>query len=403
MKFNTKLGVVLLVLVICLIALIEATKKENIDWRKTYNPKDKIPYGAYVLKNELRNILPARPSIISVGKSLYTFLEEKEYDSTAMVLFIGPSFMEGKASSKRLLSFVGDGGSAFLAASKFDLDIVRALKIGHQEFNEYEAQVDFKEDSVFFSLANDKQDIVVFDRVEKFSVFNKMNSETTTILGYANKGNVFGPNFIRVKYGKGLVYLHLEPDVFTNYYMLQEKSFPLISRSLRYLDSKQILWYDKLEDIEQKTTPLRFILSDRALSSAWYLLLIALLFYLIFKSKREQRALPVVMPETNLSVAFAKTIGYLYYENGTPGNMVIKKIDYFLFEIRRQYHLDTSNLLDKRFIENLSQRSTIPKEEVEFFFEQIQSIHNQTEFSVADLKTTYELIEQFKQKVILII
>src|SRR5690606_10183509 len=144
---------------------------------------------------------------------------------------------------------------------------------------------------------------------------------------YAKKGGVAVPNFIKVKHGKGVVFLHLEPEVFTNYYLLQKETFPVVYHSLQYLGDRQIVWYDGRSHIKQETTPLRFILSDRALSSAWYLLLIALLFYLIFKSKREQRAVPIVEPEPNLSIAFAKTIGSLYYENGAPGNMVVKKIE----------------------------------------------------------------------------
>jgi len=402
MRSNSKLGLFLLILVIIAIALIEATRKEKIDWRKTYNPNDKIPYGTYVLKNELEGLLPNSPSIVSAGESLYTFLEEMEYDSNATVLFVGSKPSLGKTSNESLLNFVENGGSAFIVAQGFDLPVTRALQTGYQEFSEYESQVDFKEDTVSFYLSNDQQGIAAFDRVEKFTVFNKLNKKTTSILGYAKKGDVDVPNFVKVNYGKGQFYLHLEPDLFTNYYLLKKETFPVVYKALQYLDGRQIIWYDGLSEVKELTTPMRFILSDRALSSSWYLLLIALLLYLVFKSKREQRAVPNIKGEPNLSIAFAKTIGSLYYENGSPGNMVLKKIEYFLFEIRKQYHLDTSNLSDKRFMEALSQRTAIPQEEVELFFTQIQHFQNRKDFSTADLKTTYKLIEEFKQKANLI-
>lgn len=402
MKSNTKLGLILLLLVMVSIALIEATRKEKIDWRKTFNPNDKIPYGTFVLRNELEGLLPNAPSVIPVGKSIYTFLEEQEYDSNATVLFIGAKPVLGKTGNESLLNFVKQGGSAFLVAQGFELPISRALQFGYQEFSEYESGVNFKEDGVSFYLSKDQQNSATFDRVEKFTIFNKLNEKTTTILGYAKKGNVSVPNFIKVKYGKGLAFIHLEPELFTNYYLLNEKTFPLLYKSLQYVDAKQILWYDGLSDAKEVRTPMRFILSDRALSSSWYLLLIALLLYLIFKSKREQRAVPIVEPEPNLSIEFAKTIGSLYYENGSPGNMVLKKIEYFLFEIRKQYHLDTADLSDKRFIAGLAQRAAMPKQEVELFLEKIIHIQNQTHFSTADLKNIYQLIEQFKQKANLI-
>jgi len=402
MRSNTKLGLILLILVMFFIALIEATKKEKINWRQTYSSTDKIPYGTYVLKNELRNILPTSTSLITVGPSLYTFLEDSKYESNAAVLFIGSDFSLGEVENKKLLSFVEEGGAAFISTSKFNLDFVKNLQIGHQEFSEYEAGVDFMKDKITLYLSSHVQDTVVFDKIKHFSVFNKVNKETTTILGYAKKENVAVPNFIKVDFGKGVIFLHLEPDVFTNYYMLQKGPLSIVYHSLQYINGRQILWYDGLKSSDQKATPLRFVLSDRALSSAWYLLLIALMFYLIFKGKREQRAIPVVESEPNLSIDFAKTIGSLYYENGMPGNMVLKKIEHFLFEIRKQYYMDTSDLSDIHFIKILSQRTAIPEEEVELFLEQIRRAHAQRDFSIKDLKSISRLIEQFKQKANLI-
>jgi len=398
MRSNTKLGLILLIIVMVAIALIESTKTEHIDWRKTYKASDKTPYGTYVLSNELKGLLSDTLSVIPVEESLYSFLEESDYADNANLLFIGANFSEGKAGSERLLRFVEEGGSAFIAASKFDIELIRALEIGHQEFNEYEAQVDFKVDEVSVYLAKADANKVVLDKTKQFSVFNKMNRETSTILGYAEKGGIAVPNFIRVNYGKGQVFLHLEPDLFTNYYLLKKETFSVAYGSLAYLGERQVLWQGQLSKPEQLSTPLRFILGEPALRSAWYILLIALLLFLIFKSKREQRAVPIIEPEPNLSIAFAKTIGSLYYENGVPGNMVLKKVEYFLFEIRRHYHLDTTELKDKQLIRSLADRTQLPKEEVEAFIDQIQRIQRQKDFSIADLKNTYQLIEQFKQK-----
>lgn len=398
MSSNIKMGLILLIIVMVVIALIEATKKDAIDWRKTYNAKDKTPYGTYVLSNEFKNLLSDTVSIVPVEGSLYSFFEEKDHADNATLLFVGSDFAMGKAGAKRLLSFVKEGGYAFIAASKFDIELIRALEVGHQEFSEYEAQVDFKEDAISLFLAKTYPNRVVLDKLKLFSVFNKMNKETTTILGYAQKGQVAVPNFIRVKHGKGHVFLHLEPDLFTNYYLLQKETFPIAYQSLAYLGDRQVLWYGQLSKPEEASTPLRFILGEPALRSAWYILLVSLLLFLIFKSKREQRAVPIIEPEANLSIAFAKTIGSLYYENGVPGNMVSKKIDYFLFEIRRRYHLDTTDLKDKRFILSLSDRTNLPKEEVEVFIDQLQSFQQQLSFSTGDLKNIYKLIEQFKEK-----
>src|SRR5690606_39815014 len=127
MRSNTKLGLILLIIVMVAIALIESTKTEHIDWRKTYKASDKTPYGTYVLSNELKGLLSDTLSVIPVEESLYSFLEESDYADNANLLFIGANFSEGKAGSERLLRFVEEGGSAFIAASKFDIELIRAL------------------------------------------------------------------------------------------------------------------------------------------------------------------------------------------------------------------------------------------------------------------------------------
>lgn len=395
MKSNFKLGIVLLLAVLVITALIQASQKENIDWRRTYNPKDKIPYGTFVLKKELKTILGARTKITAVQESLYTFLETNKTQKKEAIVFVGDVFSNGKAANQKIMEFVQNGGVLFAAANEFESDFLDSLGIGYTAINEYKAGLSLKEKQSRLYLSKNRQE-AVFDKLQIPKLFDELPSKDVTILGFVKKENLSLPNFIRINMGKGSLLLHLEPDVFTNYYLLQEKTFPIAAESLQYLRGKDIIWFDGLYDLEKEQTPLRFILSDRALKSAWYLLLLALILYLVFKSKREQRAVPIIEPEPNLSVDFAKTIGSLYYENGHPGNMILKKVEYFLFDLRKTYHVDTNDLSDKKMINSLSQRTGIPKEEVIQFMEQIRSIKEQG--NLENLKNTYHLIEQFKLK-----
>jgi len=397
MKSNLKLGIFLLVIVLIMTALIQVNQKEKINWNRTYNPKDKIPYGTFVIKNELKNILPHSSEIKTVKQTLYTFLDEGKYDNHAAIVFIGSSFSIGEAGNKKVLDFVKKGGTLFVSTNMFDQRFLDSLEVGITDFNEYKAGIKPQDNTVKIHLSN-KDKAFVYDKLKYIFVFDQLKKNATTIVGYAQKGSVSVPNFVKINLGEGQVFLHLEPDVFTNYYVLQEGPFSIAYHSLKYLDGKNILWYDGLYDLDQARTPLRFILSNRALSAAWYLLLFSLILYLIFKSKREQRAVPIIEAEPNLSIAFAKTIGSLYYENGSPGNMVLKKIEYFLFQLRKQYYLNTNDLSDPQFIYALSQRTVIPEEEIMEFINQIQILQNQEGYSIKDLKNIYQLIEQFKQK-----
>lgn len=399
MKLNLKFGILLTVVVMLLTALMQAGQKEPIDWRKSYSPTLKSPYGTYVLKRELKQLFKKQPKITEVNQSLYMFLEEKaNYKRMDALVFIGSNFSEGEVGTKKLLHFVKDGGTAFIAASNFDNTFLDSLRIGFRSYEAFRGGDGISAFPTYLSVKKYAKK-VVFDKVDAPQLFDKLPLKNSVILGELTVNKTTAPNFIQVNYGKGAFYLHLEPDAFTNYYLLQKQTFPIAYHSLQYLEGKNILWYDGQYNIDQQTTPMRFILSNTALRIAWYLLLTALLIYLIFKSKREQRAIPVVEPETNKSVEFSKTIGSLYYENGSPGNMVLKKIHYFLFDIRRNYHLDTNELSDAQFIYSLSQRTHLSEGEVRSFFEEISAAQKRTEFSMADLKHFYHLIEDFKEKV----
>ena len=396
MKSNLKLGIALLVIVLIATALMQANQKERINWDKTFSPKDKIPYGTFVIKKELKNILPKSQNIKTVNQTLYTFLDGESYGKNDAILFIGRVFNIGEASNNQVLDFVKKGGTLFASAEDFESPFLDSLKLNISSFNEYKAHLELEESIVKIYLPNGNS--AVYNKMKYFNLFDQLDESTTHILGYVEKGEVAVPNFIKIKYGAGQVFLHLSPEVFTNYYVLQKNPFSVAHQSLSVLNGKNILWYDGQYNYEQETTPLRFILSNPALRSAWYLLLFVLIIYLIFKSKREQRAVPIVTPEPNLSIAFAKTIGSLYYENGSPENMVLKKIEYFLFQLRKQYNLSTENLSDPQFIYALGQRTAIPESEIKTFLSQIQSLQSQATYSIEDLKNTYHIIEQFKQK-----
>jgi hypothetical protein len=65
---------------------------------------------------------------------------------------------------------------------------------------------------------------------------------------------------------------------------------------------------------------------------------------------------PIIKPLQNSSIDFTKTIGNLYFQEGEHGNLIDKKISYFLDKIRSQYLLETA-IIDDDFIKKLHQKS----------------------------------------------
>lgn len=399
MRGNYKIGIVFLAVAILLIAILEANEKQPLDWRKTFNSKDKIPFGTYVLRHELENIFDENQSILSIREPLYTYLEKQKDITDKELIFIGSYFDPGKTAVKSLVEFVARGNTAFIAAEYLSKELIDTLVVSYSRYESYYAKDYESSDSTRFELARTGM-TATYDRVDMPRIFEYLNADNSTILGYLLRPKHRLPNFIRVRHGKGELYLHLGPDVFSNYYLLQEETFPIAYEALHYLKGHDILWYEnKYDEVVESDTPIRYILSQPALRNGWYLLLVTLTLFLIFKSRREQGAIPIVKPEENLSVAFAESIGSLYYESGQPGNMVEKKINYFLYNLRKDFRLEETEINSEDFRKEVTSKLKLSREEVDTFFDRLQYYISNKKIDKISLKHVQNIIEDFKEKI----
>lgn len=394
---NRGIIVVLIIVVLGGIALIDAGTKRPINWTPTFDQRDKIPFGLYVLHQELSSVLGTAREIEDSKQPLYEEIEQldslREYNTALIDILDYGDY--GDKKMKPLLDFVQHGGEVFASSLYFNEWLLDTLGVAQEELRH---SIFFPSDErVRYSLAGDTARIRL-EKVTDFTVFTKLNSKSCTILGNLHSRGRKIPNFIKVSFGKGHFYLHAAPSVFTNYNMLTRAGYHYSSKALQIVNHKNIRWIDNYYDSNVSRSPLRVVLSQPGFRQAWYLLLIGLLLLLLFKSRREQRAVQIVKPESNLSRDFAKTIGTLYYENGQPGNIVLKKIDYFLYAIRSSYQLDTLDLMNPDFIRTLSRRSGVPLEETQSLVTHLDRYRHLENFTIEDVKFINNSIENFKSK-----
>jgi len=200
---------------------------------------------------------------------------------------------------------------------------------------------------------------------------------------------------VKVKHGLGNFYLHLQPIVFTNYHLLKKDNKKYAEAALSYLPNDAI-HFDSVNKIgsDLGSSPLRFILKTPALRWAWYLALFTLICFMIFNAKRRQRIVKTIKPNENTTVAFTKTIGNLYYETKEHDTIIAKKITYFLEYLRRTYFLDTQ-LLDDKFIKNLSLKSNKKQEDIKRLINLILQLKAKRHLEEADLLRLNKAIEAF--------
>jgi len=397
MRKGIVVWIIVVLVVIVGIAIIDAGVKHPINWHKTFNIRDKIPYGLFVFHEELPYILGKHRTYRNFDDTFYEEIARldsaKKYDVTLIAIDQYPDL--DNEDTKKIMRYVEQGGDVFLSALYFEELLMDTLGISSGRLDYVRFQP--TDQRVTYTLAKDTNRIKV-DKSNDFWIFDKLNAKNCTVLGHLHSRGRALPNFIRVAVGKGNIYLHLQPDVFANYNILQEDKFRYVAKALQVIRYKEILFSDVYYEWEKPRTPLRVVLTQPGFYQAWYLLLIGLFLLLVFKSKREQRAITVIRPEPNLSKDFAKTIGNLYYENGHPGNIIHKKIDYFLFTLRSLYHLETLDILDEKFLKQLASKSGVDPEETKTCMQLLQQYRQRPHHHIDDVKTINNTIEDFKQK-----
>ncbi|GAA4281007.1 DUF4350 domain-containing protein [Gaetbulibacter aestuarii] len=398
MNKTLKIYLVLLMLIIIGSVALEFSKPKPIVWTPTYNESHKIPYGTFVLFNELPNLFP-KSTIEKVRVSPYEYFRDhynwmdEEYNISGSYLNIEDSYTKDPESTKELLNFAREGNNVFLSSRTFETTLLDSLDMG------IKYQYNFSGKATL-SLANPilSADSITIEKGLDNFYFNKLDSTRTTVLGYQTFDSERHINFVKVAYGSGNVYLHLQPVSFTNYHLLKadHKKYP--AAVLSYLPD-ETLYFDSKNKVDNMAgaSPLRFILSKPPLRWAWYLALTTLVFFMIFNAKRRQRIIRVIKPLQNTTVAFTKTIGNLYYETQDHNTIIEKKITYFFEHIRRVYFLETQNLDDK-FVKNLSLKSNVKQETVQYLVNVIRQLRSKRICTEADVLRLNKAIENFYTK-----
>jgi len=354
MDKSLKIYVAFLVLLLSVIVIIDINAPKPINWTPTYSLSDKNPLGMYVFNEEIDSLLKDR-KIKKINITPYEYLEPlydydslvNTYEAKGTFLIINGFSVLDSESITELFYFADHGNDVFISMKSFPDQLLDSLKIAIGTDFEYT-------DKSKLWVANPELGEAKYPLKEGIgnTYFSKIDTLNTTVLGYqGNKDKNI--NFIKVPYKNGNFYLHSQPAAFTNFHLLKDNHSEYASKVLSYLPKQDVYWYTK--DIYGNSisqSPLRFIFSQPALKSAWYLLLLGFVVFIIFNAKRKQRIVPIIKPLENTTIDFTKTIGNLYFQEGNHDNIMDKKIIYFLDKIRQDYLLDT-NILDDQFIKKL--------------------------------------------------
>ncbi|MBL6445568.1 hypothetical protein JMN32_04565 [Fulvivirga sp. 29W222] len=393
-----KLLIIIGVLLIAVFLFFFFTAGSNkfYNWSETYKIDSKQPYGGYIYHELMKTHYDENFTIIEspVAASLSADQEQSLY------VFLGREAYYRYEDLDSLTSFVSAGNSALLATTAFPYDLSYEIY-----FDECGVISSEPAEKIMMKFEKEPEEyayeyIMYWRPVSNYwSYLDSLEcTDVVEVLAYFNEDK---PNFFRVKFGEGYFYFHTTPLVFGNYYLKNEESLAYVEQVMSYFQVRQVYWDEfsktPFDEAESKDSPLKYILSQPPLKWAWYLLLITSFIYMIFYAKRRQRIIPVLEPNTNTTIEFAETMGYLYFEEQNHKKIADHKMNLFLSYIRHNYNLLT-NVLDDNLIKRVSLKSQVPFEEVEKIFKEYQRLDFKVEISADDLVAFHEMIESFYQK-----
>lgn len=400
MSKQAKIYGILGTLAVLLILVIEYNKPKKINWFPSYVASHKIPYGTKVLNTLLPKYFS---NTEQVYRSPYEFLSRND-SIQGTYFFVNQSIEFGSTDLEELLDWTAAGNHLFIAAESFESNLLDTLNLevaslydassldptfkhflSNPELSKYTAS--FKKDyyTAYFSTIDTLKSVV-------FSEVMVDNDSVST-----PKREITG---IQQSFGEGIITLSTFPEAFTNYFLLKEEQPGYTSGLLTYIDSTEPLYVDNHHKAGKTfyTSPMYLFLNTRSFKWAYYMVLIGALVYIVFEGKRKQRAIPIIEPIKNQSLAFTRTIANMYFENNRQADIIQHKIQYFLEYIRTRFYLSTDKL-DHKFFHALALRSNHSIEEVEAFFNKLKNLQGAHTISNNQLIQLEQQIQQFKAKV----
>ena len=378
-------------------------KKTN--WQENYRESAKSPFGTYIINQEISAIFNQN-EVINIKENIADYFDNIYYDNTANYAnYICIKYYANrldKVSVNRLLEFVKAGNHAFLALNSFNEELKDSLKFDTRnlDIDLYNA-IDLKSLKGTFQLYPKKDTLknrYTFDRNIRRNYFSNFEAKNTTVLGSQVVDGHDKPNFIKIKYGNGVVYLHTQPIAFTNYYLLKKQQ-NYVTDVFSFLPNNTILW-DSQQRIRKNShqkdnkSVFKFFWKHESLKWSLYVAFFGLLLFLTFNARRKQRAIPTFEKLKNSTVDFTHTIANLYLKEDNHKNLVTKKITYFLERVRTKYLLNTQNL-NTDFIEKLASKSGNKLSTTNYLINTIVALNKKSDCTQDELMRLNTLIENF--------
>jgi len=394
---------VTLMVVLALIA--EFAKPKRFNWEPNFNIEDKNPFGMYVFKELIGDIF-SNNKVEIYKKTLFEYKKEKASsdkkgifsDEPKNFILIAKDIPLSESDVEDIKILLNQGNNIFISSSNF-YELEKELGV-ESNFNNSKTFGNFfqGDNNTSFSFLNDSNNMEIkYSYPFGDSYYFSKDSLKYKIIVHAQyqEFQYYYPIIISIDKFGGKLILCSMPFVFTNVNLLDKKYGQFAEKTLSLLpDEPTIIMNYWSED----KSPLRYILADKSLKSAYYVLIYSVLFFMILGIKRRQRIIPVFRKHTNDTAEFISTIAKLSFASRNNKETAQKKISHFYHFINNTLNTNIS-LDDDDFYKHLSGKSGIPLKNIKDIFDKIDIVNSSAKIDDTTLKDFCNEIDEFYKKV----
>lgn len=364
------------------------------DWSRNYLGKNKSPFGCYAIYN----LLDGTYSDITTNntQTLYNF-NEKDQQKTSL-LIINDKVDLNANDIKALYSFLQRGNTVFIAAGHFNGALADSLHLRTEipawHYGEMDSLISKAGETINFTAKNLSPKAYQYPQLALAAHFTSFDTTKFRVMAYYGDKHAC---LIKGNVNKGTLYLMSIPDMFGNYFIAGHKNRDAAYTMLSGLKNDNLVWdeYYKTFNITNYSV-IKFILDSDALYTAYLLMIIIIVFYMIFEGRRRQRAVPLLVKHANSTLEFVNVISHVYYSSKNHHHITSEKIKYFYEVVRKKFGMDTANI-DEAFITEVSELSSVERKLVKQLFAYTEKIRQSTEVTDLEMAELNRQIHNFNK------
>jgi hypothetical protein len=390
--------------IITLFFAAKKNKQRQLDERISFKKRDKIPYGCWVAYETLPGMFPEAE--VSANRYEPGYWEElSNYEEDQVLVIVAPRLEATRDEMLQIARFADKGNHVLISTA--------ALSSEAETFFNLRARSDGYyldgQDGMKISIdppGPASASIYGYPGRGFHGHLSQYDESITEVLGRSEKKEQ--PNLVRLKAGKGWIYLHLEPMAFTNYFLLHKQNIRYFETlfSMMPATARKVVW-DEYYISQKPSTPPRekkswfTVLMNmeneegrRSFRAAFWVLIGLLLVYVFVEMRRKQRIIPILSRPRNDSLDFVRTIGRLYYDKGDHRNLARKMSAFFMDHVRNKYKISTS-LNDTELAEALAAKTGMPSQQLNNLVGMIRYAEASPEISGQWLMEFHNELESF--------